>query len=78
MTTDLLTPGERLRGLRLRQRPYIIYSCLWRRRPQAVSHEDWQHTLSLREAQLAGAMLLLSIPGIVIAAWLFSALGWIR
>lgn len=76
MNHDLLTTAERLHGLK--KRPYIIYSCLWRRRPQAVSHEDWQQTLSLREARLfaLGVFLLALISAGM--AWLFSLLGWIR
>lgn len=78
MNHDLLTPAERMRGLRHSQRPYIIYSYLWRRRPQAVSHEDWQQTLSLREARLFGLGVFLLALGSAGLAWLFSLLGWIR
>jgi len=76
MNQDLTTNAERLHGLKTR--PYIIYSYLWRRRPQAVSHDDWQQTLSLREARLVGlGVLLIALCSVGIACVL-SLLGWIR
>jgi len=76
MKQDLTTNAERLHGLK--KRPYIVYSYLWRRRPQAVSHDDWQQTLSLRQARLFGLGVFLLALGSVGTAWLFSLLGWIR
>jgi len=76
MNQDLTTNAERLHGLKTR--PYIIYSYLWRKRPQGVDHEAWQETLSLREARLLGASLVLLALASVGTAWLFSLMGWIR
>jgi len=76
MNQDLTTNAERLHGLK--KQPYIIYSYLWRRRPQAVSHDDWQRTLSLREARLLGLGVILLALASAGMAYLFSLLGWIR
>lgn len=66
--------AERQRWLRKMQRPFIVRECLWRRRsPEA----DADRGLPLPQAQLRGALLILLPPMILLAAWLFSLLGWI-
>lgn len=77
MKQDLTTNAERMRGLR--NRPYIVGPPVrsylyWR--AQLIS--DWERGLELHRAQLLGAILLLLVPGVIGAAWLFSRLGWIR
>lgn len=67
--------AERQGWLRKIQRPFIVRESLWRRRAPEPGED---RGIPLSRAQLLGAILIL-LPGVIAgAAWLFSALGWIR